>query len=857
MPTPEYTPMMQQFLRIKADHPDMLLLYRMGDFYELFFEDAIHAARLLDLTLTHRGRANGQPIPMAGVPYHALENYLARLLKKGESVAICEQIGDPSTSKGPVERQVTRIVTPGTVTDDALLDENRDTLLLAVHETKQGFGLAWVDLSGGRFYLLELTSKTELMAALTRLHPAEVLIQEAYAAQLKQTSFPLHIRPAWEFDRQQARTALQKQFNVTDLHAFGEAEYHVAFIAAGGLLAYLNLTQRQALPHLTTLTLEKNDDYLTLDAATQAHLALLENQHGTDKNTLISVLDHTASPMGSRLLKRWLGRPLRDHARLKQRQASITELIQNKQTDVIHELLKRTRDLERIVSRIALKSARPRDLIQLRETLAVLPELHTQFSLYQTSLLADLTKGLQPQPELLTILTHALVENPPMLIRDGGVIAEGFDVELDEYRALSENRTDALNALEQEEKKRSGISTLKFGFNRVHGYYIEISRAKSTENIPDYYQRKQTLKNTERYITAELKAFEERVLSAQSKALTRERWLYDHLILSLQAHITTLTHTAHALAECDVLNTLAERASTLHWNAPHFTEEPGIDISEGRHPVLEPLLNNAFIANDVSLAPGKNTLLITGPNMGGKSTYMRQTALIVVLAHIGSYVPATHVRLGPLDQLFTRIGANDDLASGRSTFMVEMTETAYILRHATAQSLVLIDEIGRGTSTFDGVALAHACCMHLAKTVGAYTLFSTHYFELTTLADACNNIRNVHVEATVSHHGKIVFLYRVKEGAASQSYGLEVAALAGIPNQVLLEARTLIQRLNINKHVSPPDSGAALPEPNIKPSQALRKLSALDLDDITARDALDLLYQLQAMATHEVCSFDA
>ena len=853
MSTPEHTPMMQQFLRIKAEHPDMLLLYRMGDFYELFFDDATHAARLLDLTLTHRGRANGKPIPMAGVPYHTLENYLARLLKKGESVAICEQIGDPTTSKGPVERQVTRIVTPGTVTDDALLDAHHDTILLAVHEKKQGFGLAWVDLSGGRFHLLELKTKAELAAAFSRLRPAEVLIQATLAEQLKNTPFPFHIRPDWEFDIHQARTSLQKQFNVLDLHAFGEGEYDIAFVAAGGLLAYLNLTQRQALPHLLTLTLEKNNDYLELDAATQSHLALFENQRGTDQHTLISVLDHTASPMGSRLLKRWLGRPLRDHTHLKQRQASIAELIHNKQTNTLHDLLKRARDLERIVSRIALKSARPRDLVQLRETLAVLPELHTLLKTYQTSILKDLTQALTPQPKLLAILTDALVDNPPMLIRDGGVIAKGFDAELDEYRALGENSTDALAALEQEEKKRSGISTLKFGFNRVHGYYIELSRAQSTSNIPAYYQRKQTLKNTERYITAELKTFEERVLSAQSKALTRERWLYDNLIDSLQTHITTLAHTAHALAESDVLNTLAERANTLHWNSPKFVDKPGINIQQGRHPVLESRLNNAFIANDVTLEPGQNTLLITGPNMGGKSTYMRQIALIVVLAHIGSYVPATDAQIGPLDKLFTRIGAFDDLASGRSTFMVEMTETAYILRHATAQSLVLIDEIGRGTSTFDGVALAHACCVHLAEVVGAYTLFSTHYFELTALAETHKNIQNVHVEATIGH-GKIVFLYRVQAGAANQSYGLDVAALAGIPPNVLSEARSHLEHLEPAKTSTLITHEQPIKKP--KPSAAICKLSELDLDNVSPRDALHLLYQLQALAVNEACIND-
>ncbi|MDF1646019.1 MAG: DNA mismatch repair protein MutS [Legionellaceae bacterium] len=795
MPTPEHTPMMQQYLGIKAEHPDMLLLYRMGDFYELFFDDAIHAAQLLDLTLTHRGQSKGKPIPMAGVPYHAVENYLARLLKKGESVAICEQIGDPALSKGPVERQVMRIVTPGTITDDALLDAKTDTLLAAIHATKKNIGLAWVDLSGGRFHLLQLNNSSELIAALTRLNPAEILIQEPLTAILKKTSYPLHIRPPWEFEIARAKTALCEQFNVSDLHAFGENDYVTAFSAAGGLLAYLNITQRQALPHLNTITLEKNEDYLELDAATQSHLALFKNQRGTEEHTLFNTLDHTASPMGSRLLKRWLGRPLRNHAALTQRQESIAELINQQQIDLIYASLKKTRDLERITSRIALKSARPRDLIQLRETLAALPELHQLLSQkYQTTLLTDLAHALAPQPKILNLLNQALVDNPPMLIRDGGVIATGFDDLLDEYRTLSENSTDALATLEAEEKKRSGLSTLKFGFNRVHGYYIELSRAQSTDAVPAHYQRKQTLKNTERYITAELKTFEEQVLSAETKALARERALYDELLNTLQNHITILTHTASAIAQLDVLNTLSERAESLHWHAPILSDTSGINIQAGRHPVLEGLLKNQFIPNDLNFTPTQNTLLITGPNMGGKSTYMRQTALIVLLAHIGSYVPAKRAHIGPIDKLFTRIGANDDLAEGRSTFMVEMTETAYILRHATPNSLVLIDEIGRGTSTCDGIALAKACCLYLAETLKAYTLFSTHYFELTTLAETTQHIKNIHVDATLVE-GRIVFLYQIKEGPTNKSYGLDVAALAGIPSTVLEHARVELHLL--------------------------------------------------------------
>jgi DNA mismatch repair protein MutS len=841
MSKPEPTPMMKQYLRIKAEHADRLLLYRMGDFYELFFDDAIYAAKLLDLTLTHRGQSNGTPIPMAGVPYHAIENYLARLLKHGESVAICEQIGDPALSKGPVERQVTRIVTPGTVTDDALLDAKNDTLLLALYAHKKQLGLAWVDLSGGRFHVLELNHPAELQAALVRLNPAEILLEESLAKTLSNTSYPLHVRPGWEFEAEQAKQALRTQFKTHDLHAFGEATYPTALTAAGGLLAYLSITQRQALPHLTTLTLEKNDDTLQLDAATQAHLALFKNQRGTEEHTLLSILDNTASPMGSRLLKRWLGRPLRDHECLNARKACVTEIITTQHTATLYALLNQARDLERVASRIALKSARPRDLVHVRETLALLPELHQALSAYQSMLLTNITHALEPKPSLLQTLTDALIENPPVLIRDGGVIAPGFDAELDEYRALSENSTDALKKLEEEEKKRSGLSTLKFGFNRVHGYYIELSRAQSHETLPAHYQRKQTLKNTERYITAELKTFEEKVLSAEAKALARERFLYDKLLNTLQEHISSLAHTAEALAELDVLNTLAERAASLNWTEPTFTDEHGIHIEAGRHPVLESLKHNTFIANDTALTPDDNTLLITGPNMGGKSTYMRQTALIVLLAHIGSYVPAKATHLGPIDKLFTRIGANDDLAQGRSTFMVEMTETAYILRHATQQSLVLIDEIGRGTSTFDGIALAYACCAYLANTVQAYTLFSTHYFELTTLAETYPSIQNVHVDATVNQ-GRIVFLYRIKPGAATESYGLDVAALAGLPEAVLTNARAHTHSLTPTTHT--PALKLSVP----KPSQALTELLALDPDTLSARDALNTLYRLRALA---------
>jgi DNA mismatch repair protein MutS len=832
-----HTPMMQQYLRMKADHQDMLLLYRMGDFYELFFDDAKRAAQLLDLTLTHRGQSAGKPIPMAGVPYHAVENYLARLLKKGESVAICEQIGDPATSKGPVDRQVVRILTPGTLTDDALLEANRDHVLLAIYQERQEFGLAWVDLSGGRFHLLQCHGEEQLAAEMVRLQPAELLLHESFPQRILNHLTAITIRPAWDFDLKRAQNLLCEQFKVKDLKAFGEQNYPIAHQAAGCLLAYLHTTQRQALPHLTTLTLEQGHDYLQLDAATQRHLELFENNQGGKNNSLLDLLDHTASAMGSRLLRRWLSRPLRSHSHVQARQRAVTELLEQQQTLPLHNLLRQSGDLQRIVSRIALKSARPRDIVQLRHTLSLLPTLHDLLSGYQGELLKMLCQRLSPQPFLHDLLEQAIVENPPMLIRDGGIIATGFDEELDELRGLNHHATEQLLLLEREEKERSGLSSLKFGFNRVHGYYIELSRTHS-ENVPLHYQRKQTLKNAERYITQELKTFEEKVLSAEVKALAREKWLYEHLLDDILPFMDSVTKIADALSQLDVLNNFAERAESLNWHCPDLIETPGIEIHEGRHPVIEDVLKEHFIANPLHLQASQHILLVTGPNMGGKSTYMRQNALIVLLAHIGSFVPAKKVRLGPIDKIFTRIGASDDLAAGRSTFMVEMAETAHILRQATDHSLVLIDEIGRGTSTYDGMALAHACCTYLAKTVKAYTLFSTHYFELTTLPQEFPCIRNVHLQATLANGG-IVFLYKVEDGHASQSYGLEVAALAGIPDEVLRLAHLHLQQIQETPQCRPQ------PEQIIQTysSTILDELAGVDADHLSAREALALIYR--------------
>jgi len=837
--TTTHTPMMQQYLRIKADYPDMLLFYRMGDFYELFFDDAKRGAQLLDLTLTHRGQSNGKPIPMAGLPYHAVENYLARLIKKGESVAICEQIGDPATSKGPVERKVTRIITPGTVTDEALLNAQQDNLLLAIHQHKQQIGLAWVDLSGGRFHMLELTQENQLAAELTRLQPAELLLAENSKLHDYCNNFPIKQRPGWEFSMELATRLLCDQFAVSNLNAFGEQQ-STALIAAGALLAYLQTTQKQALPHLNTLTVEHSEDYLQLDAATQKHLELFENTQGKKDNCLLSVIDKTASTMGSRLLRRWLSRPLRQRAVIEARQDALAELIHLQQDNDLHQLLKETCDVERIVSRIALKSARPRDLVALRATLHLIPSINQSLQNNRSSLVVQLKNQTKPLPDLQQLLDAAIIDNPPMLIRDGGVIAQGFDEALDELRQLSTNANETLDQLEAAEKQRTGLSTLKFGFNSVQGYYIELSKSQA-EKAPLNYQRKQTLKNVERYITPELKVFEEKVLSAQVKALAREKWLYENLLEALQENISDLTRLAQALAQLDVLSNFAERAQRLKWCRPQLTTKPGIHIQAGRHPVIESLLQERFIANDLNLDQEQNILLITGPNMGGKSTYMRQTALIALLAYTGSYVPATSASLGPIDRIFTRIGASDDLASGRSTFMVEMTETAQILRLATPESLVLIDEIGRGTSTHDGMALAYATCVYLATTIKSYTLFSTHYFELTTLAQEKPCIRNMHLQASLNG-GRIVFLYQVQPGPTNRSYGLEVAELAGIPAEVLRLANGQLNQIKTTKQT------IAEPRAIIEaPCPVLAKLASIDPDRLTAREALDLIYTLKKL----------
>ncbi|HXF08910.1 MAG TPA: DNA mismatch repair protein MutS [Candidatus Acidoferrales bacterium] len=845
-PLDRHTPMMQQYLRIKAEHPDHLLFYRMGDFYELFFEDARRAAALLDLTLTHRGESAGMPIPMAGVPHHTLESYLARLLRLGESAVICEQVGTPTPGKGPVERSVSRIVTPGTVTDDALLESHRDNLLAALYRSSARYALAWLDLSGGRFCVLETPHEADWLAELERLRPAELLIPEDFVPPPPWAAHrALRRRPVWHFDAASARARLCQQFQTHDLGGFGAEALDAGIAAAGALLSYVEDTQRGALPHLRALHVEQPEDSLLLDAATRRNLELETNLRGGSDHTLAAVLDRAQTPMGSRLLRRWMQRPLRDQHALRRRYQAVTTLRETPARASLQQALRGMGDLERILTRIALATARPRDLTTLRSGLARLPALRALLADLDSPLLQALGTALHDHTAIHDRLQRALVAEPPALLRDGGVIATGFDAELDRLRTLSENADGFLLDLERRERERTGIATLKVGYNRVHGYYIELGRSHA-ERIPPEYTRRQTLKGAERYITEELKRFEDQVLGARERALMREKALFEALIAELAGELGALQETVTALATLDVLACLAERASTLDWSEPELTGEARLEIEAGRHPVVEQALDGPFVPNDLSLDPDRRLLIITGPNMGGKSTYMRQVALIVLLAHMGSHVPARAARIGPVDRIFTRIGAADELASGRSTFMVEMTETANILHHATARSLVLMDEIGRGTGTYDGLALARACAEDLATRIGAFTLFATHYFELTELAQSLAGVANVHLQ--VAEHGEsLIFLHSVQDGPASRSYGLQVAALAGVPRQVVAAARRHLEALEALPPMPPPAASPQLPLFAPPEPEALTMLRALDPDRLSPREALDLLYRLRAL----------
>ena len=847
-----HTPMMRQYLAIKAQHPNILLFYRMGDFYELFFDDAKRAAELLDISLTARGKSGGEPIPMAGVPYHAVESYLARLVKMGESVAICEQVGDPATSKGPVERQVQRIVTPGTVTDEALLEERRDNVLAAVYGHKDSFGLAWLDITSGRFLVTELQGEDQLSAELQRLHPAELLYPEGFAwFELISHIKGIRRRPEWEFDQQTASQQLNAQFGTQDLSGFGVGNITLALGAAGCVLQYVKDTQRTALPHIRAITLEQQSTRVQLDAATRRNLELTRNLSGGVEHTLFAVLDKTATAMGSRLLQRYLHAPITDREELSARQQAIGALLEGDYPQ-LQAQLKQIGDIERIMARLALRSARPRDFARLKLALNALPELQASLAPYSASLLASLATTISTYPELATLLDRAIIDNPPVVIRDGGVIAPGYNTDLDELRDLSQGATDYLHQLEQREREATGIATLKVGYNKVHGFFIEVSRANSGA-VPAHYIRRQTLKNNERYITPELKEHEDKVLTSQSRALALEKQLYDALFDHITPHLDKLIDSAQSLAKLDVLVTLAERAETLEYHAPKLVDVPGITYQNGRHPVVEEVMDGPFIPNPLNMNTQQRTMVITGPNMGGKSTFMRQTALIVLMAYIGSYVPAEQAEIGPVDKIFTRIGASDDLASGRSTFMVEMTETANILHNATPYSLVLMDEIGRGTSTYDGLSLAWACAEYLATQLNAFTLFATHYFELTELANQLDGVSNLHLDA-VEHDDTIRFMHTVEPGAASKSYGLQVAQLAGVPKAVIGAAKLRLKQLEQSAKVSgssdnTKQAATAAAQQSLfvqpEPSAVELALAGIDPDDLTPKQALALIYELK------------
>lgn len=841
----QHTPMMRQYWGIKAQYPDMLLFYRMGDFYELFHEDAEKASRLLGITLTRRGTSNGEPIKMAGLPYHAAEQYLAKLAKMGEAVAICEQIGDPAKSKGPVERQVTRILTPGTLTDSALLDESRDNLLMAISAGEGLLGLARINLASGQFILNEIAPGL-LGQELQRISPAELLIADDFSHPAIDAIKCSKKRLApWQFDADSALQTLTKQFETHDLDGFGASRLTAAVAAAGALLEYVKHTQRTTLPHITSLSVEQSQDYIQLDAATRRNLEIDQTLQGESKPTLYSLLDSSCTAMGARLLRYWLHHPLRNVAAIQARQQAVAALLTS-DCHALRKLLADVGDIERITARIALKTARPRDLSGLRDSLQRLGLLQN-FIPQQSDLLQTLAAEMQPSESVISLLISAIKQEPSSLLREGGVIADGYDAELDELRSLQTNHGDFLLRFEAEEKQKTGLANLKVEYNSVHGFYIEISRAQA-ESAPPEYRRRQTLKNAERFITPELKAFEDKVLSANERALAKEKALYEEILKALLPHIQELQRNACAVAQLDVLGTFAERAETLGYVAPAFVEDACLEIVGGRHPVVEQIAQ-PFIANDVALSPYRQLLLITGPNMGGKSTYMRQTALITLLAHCGCYVPATSARMGSIDRIFTRIGASDDLAGGRSTFMVEMTETANILHNATEHSLVLLDEIGRGTSTFDGLSLAWAVARQLLEKNRSYTLFATHYFELTRIVEDFKQAINVHLDAV--EHGKgIVFLHRVEDGPASQSYGLQVAQLAGIPKSVVAMARRkLVQLEQQNIQAGPQgDMFVTAEEISERPDHpAVSELETIEPDELTPRQALEVLYRLKKL----------
>jgi DNA mismatch repair protein MutS len=889
--TPQNTPMMTQYLRIKAEHPEQLLFYRMGDFYELFFDDAKQASQLLNISLTARGKANGDPIPMAGVPYHAAENYLAKLVKMGLSVAICEQVGDPATSKGPVDRKVVRILTPGTITDEALLDGRSESVLAAVcagktkrteingsdQNSSHTFGIAYIELASGRFNFLDCHSEQSLQANLARIKPTELLYPEgASFIHLLGNINGKRKRPQWEFDHQTAISKLNQQFDTHNLDGFGVNANAVGICSAGCVLQYINETQRTQLVHIRAIHQESLTDSLLMDAATQQNLELTRTLSGGTQHTLLAAIDHTSTNMASRLLQRYLHRPTTSHEEIAHRHFIINSLL-NADIEEFQGVLRQIGDIERILARVALRSARPRDFARLSLALSSIPNLQELLHALSQQVASASSKALSQEnetighhlsvyqtqihdyPDLALLLQQAIIENPPVVLRDGGVIKPGFNQELDHLRDLADGATGYLHQLEARERERTGISTLKVNYNKVHGFYIEVSRANSAQ-VPVDYIRRQTLKNNERYIIPELKDHEDKVLTSQSRALALEKRLYEGLFDIIIEQLSPLLNSAAYIAKLDVMTNFAHCANTLHLYQPELVNENTLSYNNGRHLVVEQVMQTPFIANPIYMDNKRRMLMVTGPNMGGKSTYMRQTALIVILAYIGCFVPANDTKIGPIDQIFTRIGAGDDLASGRSTFMVEMTETANIMHNATANSLVLMDEIGRGTSTYDGLSLAWACAQQLADKIKSFTLFATHYFELTELAEQFSTVENVHVTA-LEYGEDIKFMHKVEQGAASGSFGIQVAKLAGVPKPVIDLAKQKLAQLENNEPLTlqkPPKmqqaqasnhlQGDAHRQLNIlldEPHWLETSIAALDLDSLTPRESQAVLYQLK------------
>ncbi|MFT5259479.1 MAG: DNA mismatch repair protein MutS [Saprospiraceae bacterium] len=849
-----HTPMMRQYLSIKADYPDTLLFYRMGDFYEMFFDDAKNGAALLGISLTARGQSNGEPIPMAGIPYHSAEQYIAKLVKANKSVAICEQIGDPATSKGPVDRAVQRVITPGTVLDDGLLAEREDNLIVSILEAKNGhYALSALEISTGKLGAQQISDFSQLRNELTRLNPAEVLLADqqleleiAIRGELGRGAL-VHTIPSWYFEPKRAEEALCELFNTQSLDAFESKDFPIATQAAGALIQYINELRLKDLGHIQHLEYFRQESQLIVDSVSRANLELERCINGSVEHTVIAQIDYCATAMGARQLRRWLNDPTRNHDTLVTRHSAINAILQHDNYQSINKALKPIGDMQRVISRIATGHAKPRDLIRLRDALSGIPLIKMALGEIDETSLAVINANIDSFDSLLDLLSKAIKDEPAAVLRDGGVIKDGYDAQLDEYRSLQKDTGSYLLKIEAQEKRRTGVETLRVRYNRVHGYYIELPRSRS-DDVPENYVRRQTLKNAERFITEELKELEDRVLSANEQALAKEKQLYSSVLETILPMSLALLRTANQLACLDVLNNFAERAVTLKLVQPDFQQNDELHIVEGRHLVVEGSLKNKFIANDTVFDKGCCLQVITGPNMGGKSTYMRQTALIVLLAHTGCFVPATSAKIGIVDRIFTRIGAADDLAGGRSTFMVEMTEMAHILRHATANSLVLVDEIGRGTSTFDGLSLAWACAVDLATRINCSTLFSTHYFELTALAEQSDNVINLHLDA--AEHGQdIVFLYKVKTGAANQSYGIQVAQLAGIPKAVTDLAKTKLMQLESKQDsVTTRPQSVSSGQENVNTNQSadiLKEIHATDPDQLSPREAHEWLYKLK------------